>query len=602
MKIKFLTCLLIFLVALPLAAAPPAGLGGKSAPSMSQLIDNASFIDANLIYMFVTNHGNFARDLAGVFGNDYGTYYPYAGTEDILSGANIRSPLYAGGLWIGALDSAARATGTEVEAIRIIVSEYSDEYVPGPIDTINDTAFADNRDFRVYKIYRDSLEGNPNQDYLDWPVDQGAPVDDEGKPALVGDHMCWAVFNDMDPDQHDNRSGETLPLGIEVRQTTFAFARQGSLGSIVFLRFQVFNRSVHTLQECYFSIWVDPDLGGAGDDYVGCDTTIDLGFVYNADDADQYYGGSTPCLGIDFFQGPLEFTGDDADTALMWNDTLVGYVNMGMTSFNKYINGTDPRSASESYNYMKGLNKDGTNYEYPPGNVLKYVHTGDPVEGTGDLDIAPADRRWMQTTGPFPGGAFRPGDSTEILAAIIVGQGSDRLSSITVMKELDKFAQKVYESGFNPPPPPVKPNVTIATLSGEITLSWDDTSEVDPGEFPFEGYSVWQGQTKSGPWRLLQTFDIKNEIDSLTDIFFDVQSGLFLPQSVRALKNLGLEYHYTTKINKFTNEPLRDAQDYYFAVSAFSFSDTNKLGETVPNGDKFLESRTTVTVTPQARL
>ncbi len=601
MKIKFLTCLLIFLFALPLAAAPPMGLGGKSAPSKALLVDNASFIDVNRIYMFITNHGNFGRDLAGVFGNDYGTYYPYAGTDDIIDGSNIRSPYYAGGLWMGALDSATIALG-EGDPIRIIVAEYSDEYVPGPIDTINDTAFADDRTFRVYKLFRDSLEGNENQDYLDWPADQGAPVDDEGKPAMVGDQMCWAVYNDMDPDQHSNRSGETPPLGIEVRQTTFAFDRQGSLGSIIFLKFQVFNKSNNVLTDCFFSIWSDPDLGGSGDDLVGCDTTIDLGYVYNETNSDQYYGSSPPCLGIDFFQGPLIATGDNADTALMWNDTLPGYVNMGMTSFNKYINGTDPRTRQESYNYMQGLNKDGTNYQYPAGIDQKYVHSGDPVAFTGDLDAAGDDRRWMQTTGPYPGGAFRPGDSTEILAAIIIGQGSDRLSSITVMKELDKFAQKLYESGFNPPPPPAKPNVTVARLSGEITLSWDDTSEVDQGEFPFEGYSVWQAPAKAGPWTLLRTWDLDNHIDSLTDVFFDVESGLFLAQSVRALKNQGLQYHYTTKIDKMTNEPLRDAQDYYFRVTAFSFSDTNKIGEAVPNGDKFLESQTIVQVTPQAEL
>ncbi len=130
-------------------------------------IDRTSFIDANKILMFVTNFGNFGRDLDAVFGNDYGTYYPYIGTEYIEGGVLIASPLYAAGLWMGAIDS---ATGE----IRVVVSEYSSEYVPGPM--AGGTFQPDNPDFRVYKLYLDSLECNPNPDYLNWPIDQGAPV------------------------------------------------------------------------------------------------------------------------------------------------------------------------------------------------------------------------------------------------------------------------------------------------------------------------------------------------------------------------------------------------------------------------------------------
>ena len=51
--------------------------------------------------------------------------------------------------------------------------------------------------------------------------------------------------------------------------------------------------------------WSDPDLGNANDDYVGCDTTLSLGFVYNGDNNDESgYGAAPPAMGYDFFQGP----------------------------------------------------------------------------------------------------------------------------------------------------------------------------------------------------------------------------------------------------------------------------------------------------------
>jgi len=593
MRIKLFSLLLVLLCALPLTAAPPKGTTSGTALS----IDNKQYIDANRILMFVTNRANFARDLGGLFGNDYGTYFPYAGdTSKIRSGEDVRSPLYAGGLWIGAVDSATGQT-------RVTISEYSTEYVPGPME--GGTFLSDRPEFKVYKLYGDSLAGNPNQayeDYLAYAIAQGAPWDTTAAgdtiPKMSGDQMLWSVCNDADPTSHTMDAGSTAPLGLEIKQNVFAFTRTGALGNIVILQFQIFNKGGNTLQDAYFSIWTDPDLGGSGDDYVGCDTMLSVGYIYNADDDDQQYGSTTPCLGVDFFQGPLIFTGNPGDYGLMWGDTLWGYRNMGMTSFNKYINGTDPDNFTQAYNYMRGLTRTGDPYVYE-GDTLTYVLTGDPVAGTGDLDIAPADRRFMMSTGPI---TFRPGDSTEIYAAIIVGQGANEINSIEVMKQLDDFAQQLYENGFNPPKPPAKPVVTAAVLPNEVTLTWTDTSEVDPGDYIFEGYTVWQGESSAGPWTELATYDVVNDNDvALVDSVKDMTTGLVLPDIKRVVTNTGLNYHYTATVNRLGSGKLRNASDYYYRVTAFSFGYYYK-DKLVPNGDRFLESQTVVKVTPQAPL
>ncbi len=599
MKIKLILCLLIFLLALPLMALPPKGKWVE--PSALQ-IDNTQYINANRIMMFVTNHGNFARDLAGVFGYDYGTWFPYTSVEAIagnINNAGEESPNYASGLWVGARDSAT-------SEVRICLSEYSSEYVPGPM---KDSTFQTDRGaFKVYHLYRDSMASNPNQDWLDFPFDQGAPflkdslgnpiLDDLGNmiPEMIGDQMMWSVFNDADPAQHTNDAGETNPLGIEIKQTIFAFDREGSLGNIVFLRMRVYNKGGNTLQDCYFSIWDDPDLGGAGDDLVGCDTVLALGYVYNSTNDDSQYGEAPPCMGYDFFQGPLIETGNAEDTARMWGQLYPGYVNMGMTSFNKYINGTDPDNFGQSYGFMQGLQKNGDPYVYE-GDTLPWVFTGDPVLGVGDLDSDPADRRFMQTTGPI---TFRPGDSVEILAAIVIGRGGNNLQSITVMKNLDDFAQRVYENGFNPPTAPAKPKVIVSALPNEVLLSWGDTSEVDPGDYEFEGYTVWQGESASGPWTILATYDVVNaRTDGLVDTLFDPASGLYLPVVKRAITNSGITRYFRVTRDWINGGPLNDLTPYYFRVTAFSFADSVN-GEPIPNGDKFLESATPIIVEPQA--
>ncbi|MCK5126633.1 MAG: hypothetical protein KAR42_10285 [candidate division Zixibacteria bacterium] len=562
MKIKLLVCLLIFLFVMPLTAAPPKG---KSS-NMALKIDNTTWIDANKILMFVTNHGNFGRDLSDYFGNDYGTFYPYAGDPDPISNSEalaVRSPLYAAGLWCGAIDSAS-------QSIRVIVAEYNDEYVPGPM--VGGSFVTDSAHFRTYKLTKSTLPTDQEYiDYMTYAVNYGAPTKDVGGtlvPDIVGDQMLWAVYNDADPTHHINNSGETLPMGLEIQQTTFAFNREDPLGHIVFLKWQVYNKGGNTLQNCYFSIWSDPDLGGAGDDLVGVDTILSLGYTYNANNNDQFYGSTPPCIGFDFFQGPLEFTGDDADTARFFGSRMPQYRNLPAASFNKYINGTDPDDAQETYNYMRGRKKDGEPYVYN-GDTLLFQTSGDPVTGSGDLDIAPNDRRMMISTGPI---TFRPGDSTEILAAIIVGMGGDRKSSIQVMKYYDRFAQSAYDVDFEVAQPPEQPIVTIGELDGEIALMWTDTSEVVSGDYPFQGYSIFQGVASSGPWTLIGNYDV---IDGTAQILDEVLDPLTGALEIRATKlgiDNGLKRYFVVDEDYLIGGPLRNITEYYFRVEAYSYN------------------------------
>ncbi|NOZ07961.1 MAG: hypothetical protein GXO91_03665, partial [FCB group bacterium] len=111
--------------------------------------------------------------------------------------------------------------------------------------------------------------------------------------------------------------------------------------------------------------------GYAGDDFVGCDTTLSLAYCYN-DGADDDYGYNPPAIGRILLQGPMvESVGD---TALAFGTVHPGYRNLGMTSFIKYINGddiySDPTNSNEAYNYMTGYQHDGTPFINPV--------TGDP--------------------------------------------------------------------------------------------------------------------------------------------------------------------------------------------------------------------------------
>ena len=170
-----------------------------------------------------------------------------------------------------------------------------------------------------------------------------------------------------------------------------------------------------------------------------------------------------PAVGYDFFKGPI---GDDG-------------VELPMTSFNKYINGTDPTTAEETYNYMKGVDPDGGVADHTDpitGQVKAFMVDGDPVTGTGWLDENPADRRFMLTAGPF---TFAPGDTQEVVGAIIIGQGQDRLTSITAARFNDTFAQSAFDANFALPSPPPAPKVSVGVTGDH---GGNGRSSVDLGQ------------------------------------------------------------------------------------------------------------------------
>lgn len=559
-------------------------------------------IDVNNINCFVTNKGSFANDFAN--SNNSGLFFP-KGT--------FKTAVYESGIWIG-----GKAVGLPpgVSPYRVAIAEYSQEFQPGVMT--GPTTWADPADpaFTVYKVAR--WTGNPNDsahverdpvavgrdrtldplshhswsEYMSGAVPYGAPwkyydLPDPNNPGstvqvpgpdVKGDQMLWSVFNDASPDVHINQL--SAPLGVEIQNTTFAFDRQGALGNTIFVDYKVINKSTTSYDSCYVILWSDPDLGGAGDDLTGSDTTLSVGYIYNATNTDQIYAGQPPCVGYDYFQGPA-----------------VGGVPLGMSAFIQYINGTDPANAIETYNYMRGFNKSGEPIINPvTGDPDKLMYSGDPVKGTGWLDSNPSDRRFMCVSGPF---TLAAGDTQVIVGAVIIGQGGNRLSSITAMKFYDIKAQKAFDLNFNLPSPPPAPQVATSTDHGTVNLLWDSGSRFGyaaPPGYAFEGYNVYQGASVSGPWTRLFTYDLQNGIGVVRDSVFDVEIGEVIRDMPVAFGgDNGVQYTFSATQDAVRGGPLRDGTPYYFAVTAYAVNENPPVGL-----DKVLEnSFQAVTVIPQ---
>ena len=233
-----------------------------------------------------------------------------AEAEYIVPKASGHSSIYAMGIWIGGM------VGSELRTAG--ATFYNFEFWPGPLGpdgrpvNPNDCSAYD----RLYKVSRSDIEnyearGQAAEDLADWPYDLGAPVIDgdgtEGnynlaggdRPDLIGDQAVWWIMNDVG---NIHRNTQAAPIGVEVRAHAFAFNRMDALGNTTFFKYNVTYKGSEPLTDAYFTIWSDPDLGNASDDFIGVDTTLGLGYVYNDNAVDNVYGPAS-CGGVRLLPG-----------------------------------------------------------------------------------------------------------------------------------------------------------------------------------------------------------------------------------------------------------------------------------------------------------
>ncbi|MBN2103641.1 hypothetical protein JW835_06330 [bacterium] len=537
------------------------------------------YFNPNRIFSWMVNDGTIVTNAKT---DDAGMYWP---SEE--SGLTIN---FASGLWV-----AGKVSGVP----RTACAEFTSEWTPGKVLPDGEP---DNPHLSKYRLYIvNKNDGPENPDVAEWPVQDGAPwidADDDGvynavkgdRPDMIGDQMIWYVMNDLTSSAHTNLF-KTAPIGLECRVTLWGFDRSDILGDMIFAKFQLYNKKEITVDSCYLGIWADIDLGDGTDDFCGCDTTLSLGYVYN-DGADAMYGQRTPAIGYDFFQGAI-VPGSPGDTAKAFGGRIPGYKNLGMDVFIDYVlmdpSTPDPETGTEAFYYMSGFHHDGTPFEDLNGRpvVPARVYSGDPVTGTGwrDAESNPSgDRRILQSCGPF---VLAPGDSQEVVAGIVIAQGSDYLRSVSQLKRVDKAAQKAYDANFDLLSSPQAPVVHTGAFNGEIVLTWEDNAEASEG---FEGYNVYQYETNTGlgARRLIATFDLDNEIGDILDVGYIESIDQEVEHVLQHGSNSGLRHYLVTKTDALRgNERLINNRPYYFLVTAYAYSDIG-----IPS--KFLESSTRV--------
>jgi hypothetical protein len=220
-------------------------------------------------------------------------------------------------------------------------------------------------------------------------------------------------------------------------------------------------------------------------------------------------------------------------------------------------------------------------YATDHGIVTSYCLSGDPTAGEGWIDgydVQAADRRIVSVHGPI---TLHLHDTAEVVIALIGGIGADNLSSVKVLKYNTTYAQFAFNNLFVLPAPPPNPQVSLSNFDENIVLNWanakaQEIEASDNSGFKFEGYNVYQLPSPSAAkstWVRIATYDIKG--DNVTVIIapsLDANSGVIVTAPVQFGSESGIKRTITIDKDYVRQRPLVNSQEYYYAVSAYSYN------------------------------
>jgi hypothetical protein len=510
-----------------------------------------------------------------------------------------------------------------------------------------------------------------NGDYPWYDLHNEKECKTDRRVSLYGDINFWWVLNDKG-NIHTETGAE--PIGMEIHAQAFAFATNDEVNNMTFYNYELINRGTQTLYNTYFGIFIDGALGDPFDDYVGCDVSRGLGYFYNGDNMDgdnlgfKGYGSTPPAVGVDFFEGPYQ-DNDSLDNAfgiglnealngIGYGDGIADNERFGMRRFLYYINTggganpsqTDPQSASDYYNFLRGRWKDNTPFYYGgngyisdpdanPNIPCDFMFPGDtdplgwgtagnpqPVWTEETANNLPYDRRFLQSAGPF---ILKPGAVNNITVGVVWARAAsgNPFASVDVLQRADDRAQALFENCFKVLDGPHAPDLAIQELENELILmisngtasnnSNEDYEEFDPFIFTedsladknyrFQGYMIYQLKSKDvsisdledpAKARLVAQCDKKDGIGRLVNFEFDEELQASIPIEKVDGEDKGLRHSFRVTEDLFATGDRRlvNFKSYYFMAISYAHNNYKTYSPTDPaslDGQKlpFLPSR-----------
>lgn len=526
MKFQAKSILVLAILSCPLSFSKELTGKGSQGFQKGSSVPSYALMNANNVTSWVRNDGLFNWNIKGSWNGEFpkGSRVGTVFSEGIVFGGIVHDDLYPDsvrvtgdtyfvGMQAGAIhtNAAGNVTGTDDDTARgsrvFAVRPDMPPALSGnsklwPDLTVDVATFLQKD---TSSVSSDDIRQIANQyftDWMEWPAKKGAPwfidsikivrTDSGFDPTNPHDipgipdaaKTIWFVCNDLNEAISQTFAG-SHPIGIEEQMTLWAYVFSGELeplNNVIFKQVKLIYKgnpgapSNSRIDGMYISQWADCDVGDALDDFVGCDSSMSLGYAYNSKTIDSQYataGLSVPAVGYAFLQGASYYTGNPTDSAIanfQWRKGYKYWYETPLTVFDYFAPGLfiigpyDDYLNDEAlqwYNLMRGCLPQPwypvgipiytfSSYATGHGIATSYCLSGDPFTSQGwidGIDITAGDRRVLNVHGPF---TLNLHDTAEVTLALVDAIGANQLWSVQILKYNTMFAKYLFNNLANP--------------------------------------------------------------------------------------------------------------------------------------------------------
>ena len=460
---------------------------------------------------------------------------------------------------------------------------------------------------------------NPNQEYLamsdkedSWP-DSWPNRDDDWNGYWNGqygkytraDQESYFVMDDYYnkeiafwPDENDTSDEGRRGLGVEIESRGYQWNHPAA-EDIIIMTYWITNVGTNTLDSVVFGMYGDADVGGSSDfsdDDAYFDTDLDMVFQWDHDGWSNSYGGFKPIyFGWCFLESPgnpydgIDNDGDGMIDESQFNgidddgDWDIDRDDIGSDGLAPYhINYTGPDADGTEGNGLADIGE--PNYEITDNDESDQIGlTSFYADPFPSINLYNDEVMWnqlkpgtLQTPGENLDQTFlygsgyislQPGEKKKFSVAMVFGENmADIIRNANTM-------QKIYDNDYNFAKPPLKPTLTAVPGDNQITLYWNDFSELSMDPIygtDFEGYRIYRS-TDAG---FIDAYTITDAYGNITFkeplAIFDLDDELKGPHPIAFNgvqfdmgEDTGIQYQY------IDSSGVINGQTYYYAVTAY---------------------------------
>jgi hypothetical protein len=481
-------------------------------------------LDNNSVNIRVENNGM-------LFKHSYNNNPGY----EVIKGENTKT-ISATSFWFGGLDEDDNLHGS------FTLFTGNTDIFSGPYSSNGsyfDPDYATNYYNKIWKVSREEIiyhiDNYTHPNYLtpegiaEWPgnginsigvAEQLAPfvdVDGDGiynpengdYPCIKGDEAVYFIVNDDElPKEYGVES-----IGIEVHFMLYQFTSNDFADSTTFLNAKIYNRGGVDYTDFKTSIVVESGIGYPYDDFMGCDTTKNLGYAYNASNEDmglgssEAFGVNPPAMGTLVLNDTLRNFGrfmnpHNFEPWLIAESTFWSFMNSQWPGLSNFVVGGSGVPGT------LGATTQATNYLFSGNPYIDEGWTEMNNDGNGTMN--PDGLRYYFMT--ISAENFNANEVLEYDYAFLYSRVGNHLENVQGVIDLANIAQTLYDDSLAIMNCEVQgtgimdsiPSPTVNTLPNPQLLEITRLDGIGNMQLPLSIHS-------SSEWQILA----QNEVDSI---------------------------------------------------------------------------------------